>query len=77
MAAVLVAGAIPSGLAGAVSNVNGLYAVRFFIGILGSTFVPALAWSTAWFDKSIVGTANSFVGGWGNLGGGATFVIQV
>ncbi|GAA5897945.1 hypothetical protein JCM8208_003198 [Rhodotorula glutinis] len=77
MAAVLVAGAIPSGLAGAITNVNGLYAIRFFIGILGATFVPALAWSTAFFDKSIVGTANSFVGGWGNLGGGVTFVVQV
>ncbi|BGP48644.1 hypothetical protein JCM10450v2_004520 [Rhodotorula kratochvilovae] len=77
MAAILVLGAIPSGLAGAVTNVNGLYAVRFFIGILGATFVPCLAWTTAFYDKSIVGTANSFVGGWGNLGGGVTFVVQV
>ncbi|BGO91810.1 hypothetical protein NBRC10512_007607 [Rhodotorula toruloides] len=77
MAALLVAGAIPSGLAGTISSAGGLYAVRFFIGILGATFVPCLAWTTAFFDKSIVGTANSFVGGWGNLGGGVTFVVQV
>ncbi|GAA5967836.1 hypothetical protein JCM11641_005781 [Rhodosporidiobolus odoratus] len=77
MAAILVLGAIPSGLAGAISNAGGLYAIRFFIGILGATFVPCLAWTTTFFDKSIVGTANSFVGGWGNLGGGVTFVVQV
>lgn len=72
MAALLVAGAIPSGLAGTISSAGGLYAVRFFIGVLGATFVPCLAWTTAFFDKSIVGTANSFVGGWGNLGGGVS-----
>lgn len=32
MAAILVLGAIPSGLAGTVTTVHGLYAVRFFIG---------------------------------------------
>ena len=40
MAGLLIIGAIPSGLAGTVNSVGGLYAVRFFIGILGSTFVP-------------------------------------
>ncbi|GAA5999897.1 hypothetical protein JCM10207_005961 [Rhodosporidiobolus poonsookiae] len=77
MAAILVLGAIPSGLAGTISSAGGLYAVRFFIGLLGATFVPCLAWTTVFFDKSIVGTANSFVGGWGNLGGGVTFCVQV
>jgi len=77
MAIVLILGAIPSGLAGAVTSVSGLYAVRFFIGILGATFVPCQAWTTLFFDKSVVGTANAFVGGWGNLGGGITFVIMV
>ncbi|GAA6042048.1 hypothetical protein JCM8097_004079 [Rhodosporidiobolus ruineniae] len=77
MAAILVIGAIPSGLAGTISNAGGLYAIRFFIGVLGATFVPCLAWTTCFFDKSVVGTANSFVGGWGNLGGGVTFVVQV
>jgi MFS transporter, NNP family, nitrate/nitrite transporter len=32
MASVLILGAIPSGLAGTVKNVTGLYLVRFFIG---------------------------------------------
>ncbi|GAA6003720.1 uncharacterized protein JCM10292_000702 [Rhodotorula paludigena] len=77
MAIILILGAIPSGLAGTVTNVGGLYVIRFFIGILGATFVPCLAWTTAFYDKSIVGMANSFAGGWGNLGGGVTFVVQV
>ena len=96
MALMLVAGAIPSGMAGLVKNANGLYAVRFFIGILGGTFVPCQTWvrgshlasmrrmqahrslqTTAFFDKNIVGTANALVGGWGNLGGGVTFVVMV
>lgn len=40
MAALLVIGAIPSGLAGTANGPNSLYAIRFFIGILGGTFVP-------------------------------------
>ena len=40
MASLLIIGAIPSGLAGTVHSAGGLYAVRFFIGILGATFVP-------------------------------------
>ncbi|KZT38056.1 nitrate/nitrite porter [Sistotremastrum suecicum HHB10207 ss-3] len=77
MAALLIIGAIPSGLAGTVTSANGLYAVRFFIGILGGTFVPCQAWTTAFFDKKIVGRANALVGGWGNAGGGITFIIMI
>lgn len=58
MAGILVLGAIPSGLAGSISSAGGLYAIRFFIGILGATFVPCIAWTTLFFDKSIVGAAN-------------------
>ena len=76
MASLLVIGAIPSGLAGTVSSASGLYTVRFFIGILGGTFVPCQAWTTLFFDKSIVGRANAFVGGWGNAGGGVTFIVM-
>jgi len=77
MAALLILGAIPSGLAGTINSAGGLYTIRFFIGILGGTFVPCQAWTTAFFDKNIVGTANALVGGWGNLGGGVTFCVQV
>ncbi|CUA70757.1 Nitrate transporter [Rhizoctonia solani] len=77
MASLLVIGAIPSGLAGAATKASHLYAIRFFIGILGGTFVPCQAWTTAFFDKNVVGTANALVGGWGNMGGGITFIIMV
>ncbi|GAA5913646.1 uncharacterized protein JCM6883_004037 [Sporobolomyces salmoneus] len=77
MAGLLIVGSIPSGLAGTVTSAEGLYVIRFFIGILGGTFVPCLAWSTCFFDKTSVGTANALVGGWGNLGGGVTFVVMV
>jgi len=77
MASLLILGAIPSGLAGTAHNASTLYALRFFIGILGATFVPCQAWTSAFFDKNCVGTANALVGGWGNMGGGATFAIMV
>ncbi|KAI0804812.1 major facilitator superfamily domain-containing protein [Irpex lacteus] len=77
MAGILLVGAIPSGLAGTVSSAQGLYIIRFFIGILGATFVPCQAWTTAFFDTNVVGRANALVGGWGNSGGGFTFLIMV
>ncbi|EPQ25980.1 uncharacterized protein PFL1_06435 [Pseudozyma flocculosa PF-1] len=77
LAVLLILGAIPSGLAALVTNISGLEAVRFFISILGGTFVPTQAWTTTFFDKSIVGTANSFSGGWGNLGGGVTVAVMI
>ena len=66
----LLAGSIPTVLAGAVTNVKGLLALRFFVGILGGSFVPCQVWSTGFFDKNVVGTANAFTGGFGNAGGG-------
>lgn len=77
MAVLLVLGAIPSGLAGTAHTANGLYFIRFFIGILGGTFVTCQAWTTAFFDKNVVGTANALAGGWGNAGGGVTFVVMI
>ncbi|KAI0338848.1 nitrate transporter [Trametopsis cervina] len=77
MAGLLLVGAIPSGLAGTVNSAEGLYVIRFFIGILGATFVPCQVWTTTFFDTSVVGRANALVGGWGNSGGGFTFIIMV
>jgi len=77
MACLLILGAIPSGLAALVTTIGQLEAVRFFISILGGTFVPTQAWTTTFFDKSIVGTANAFAGGWGNLGGGVTVAVMI
>lgn len=62
----LLLGAIPTALAGTVTTATGLMVLRFFIGILGGSFVPCQVWSTGFFDKNIVGTANSLTGGWGN-----------
>lgn len=57
-------------------NASGLYASRFFIGILGGSFVPCQVWSTGFFDKNIVGSANALTGGWGNAGGGVTYFVM-
>jgi len=35
------------------------------------------AWTTAFYDKAVVGSANALVGGWGNTGGGVTFIVMV
>lgn len=75
-AACLLAGSLPTALAGCVFNAKGLLALRFFIGILGGSFVPCQVWSTAFFDKNVVGTANSLTGGWGNSGGGITYFVM-
>lgn len=69
-------GAIPLGLAPLVHNAPGLYASRFFIGILGGAFVPCQVWSTGFFDKNVVGTANALTGGFGTAGGGITYFIM-
>lgn len=72
----LLAGAIPSALAGTVTSASGLIALRFFIGILGGTFVPCQVWTTGFFDKNVIGTANALTAGWGNAGGGITYFVM-
>ena len=72
----LLIGAIPTFLAGTAYTVAELYALRFFIGILGGSFVPCQVWTTAFFDKNIVGTANALTAGFGNSGGGVTYFIM-
>jgi len=71
-AGVLLAGSIPTVLAGTVHSATGLIVLRFFIGILGGSFVPCQVWSTGFFDKNVVGTANALMAGIGNAGGGIT-----
>lgn len=63
-------------MAGLVTNPNGLIALRFFVGILGGTFVPCQVWCTGFFDKKVVGTANSLAAGLGNAGGGITYFVM-
>lgn len=72
----LVLGAIPTFLAGTIKNAAGLYVIRFFIGILGGSFVPCQVWTTGFYDKKIVGTANSLTAGLGNAGGGITYFLM-
>ena len=72
----LLIGAIPTFLAGTCYTVGQLMAVRFFVGILGGSFVPCQVWSTGFFDKNIVGTSNAFVAGLGNSGGGITYFLM-
>ena len=72
----LLAGAIPTALAGTISSAGGLITLRFFVGILGGSFVPCQVWSTGFFDKNVVGTANALTGGWGNSGGGITYFVM-
>ncbi|OCK98967.1 uncharacterized protein K441DRAFT_253830 [Cenococcum geophilum 1.58] len=72
----LFAGAIPTALAGTIHDSKGLIVLRFFIGILGTSFVPCQVWSTGFFDKNVVGTANALTGGWGNAGGGVTYFVM-
>ncbi|KAI1422855.1 nitrite transporter [Xylaria sp. FL1777] len=75
-AGILFVGAIPLGLAPLVHDATSLYISRFFIGILGGSFVPCLVWCTGFFDKNVVGSANALAGGWGNAGGGITYFIM-
>jgi NNP family nitrate/nitrite transporter-like MFS transporter len=76
MAGCLILGAIPSALAGTATNAKGLFVIRFFVGILGGSFVPCQVWCTGFFDKNCVGRANALAGGWGNAGGGITYFVM-
>lgn len=44
--------------------------------MLGASFVPCQVWSTGFYDKSVVGTANALAGGIGNAGGGITYFVM-
>ena len=70
----LIMGSIPTAFSGLVQNGVDVAVVRFFIGVMGATFVCTQFWSSQIFVKEFVGTANATTGGWGNLGGGVTQV---
>ncbi|ORY90120.1 major facilitator superfamily domain-containing protein [Leucosporidium creatinivorum] len=76
LVAILWASALPCGLAGTAMGVKGLYFIRFFMGLAGGAFVPAQVWVTAWFDKSVMGTATACAAGWGDSGIGWTFFVM-
>jgi MFS transporter, NNP family, nitrate/nitrite transporter len=72
----LLVGSIPTALAGTAKKATDLMVIRFFIGILGASFVPCQVWSTGFFDKNVVGTSNAFTAGLGNAGGGITYFLM-
>lgn len=66
----------PVFLISVVASPGGFQAVRLFIGISLSAFVCCQQWVGSMFNVRIVGTANAFAAGWGNLGGGVTHAIM-
>lgn len=47
----LLAGAIPTALAGTVTTPTGLIVLRFLIGVLGASFVPCQVWCTGFLRQ--------------------------
>lgn len=73
---ILLSGMIPTAMAGLVHSATGVLVIRFFVGILGASFVPCLVWSMQFFDKNVIGTANGLMAGIGNAGGGVTYFVM-
>eukprot|EP00644_Phytophthora_capsici_P005119 jgi/Phyca11/538234/estExt2_Genewise1Plus.C_PHYCAscaffold_10738 len=74
-AVLLVVGAVPVASAALVTSYTGLMLVRFFIGLVGCTFVATAYWTSTMFSHEVVGSANAISCGWGNLGAGVTYLI--
>jgi NNP family nitrate/nitrite transporter-like MFS transporter len=74
-AVLLVVGAIPVASAALVTSYTGLMFVRFFIGLVGCTFVATAYWTSTMFSHEVVGSANAISCGWGNLGAGVTYLV--
>ena len=74
--ACLLTGAIPAALSPLIRDATHLIAIRFFVGILGGTFVPCQVWINQFFDKNIIGLASALAAGWGAAGGGVTFFVM-
>lgn len=76
MAFVLIGGSFPLVFSSFVENGDELISMRFFVGLLGASFVPCQAWTTNLFSANVLGTANAIVGGWGNMGGGFSYLLM-
>jgi len=57
-------------------NAAGFIVSRLFIGFSLATFVACQFWCTSMFTTRIVGSANAFAAGWGNMGGGFTHFVM-
>lgn len=67
---------IPLLFIGISNNYESLLVFRFFIGIIGASFVITQFHTTMMFRPEIVGTANAVAAGWGNLGGGVANLVM-
>ncbi|CAG8485801.1 17552_t:CDS:2 [Racocetra persica] len=76
MSAILIIGAIPTALVGLSQGPASLITLRFFVGILGASFVPCQFWTTQMFSPNTIGGANALSAGWGNMGGGVTYLLM-
>jgi NNP family nitrate/nitrite transporter-like MFS transporter len=54
----------------------GLLLIRLCLGFIGGSFVCCQYWTSCMFAKKIIGNVNALAGGWGNLGGGFTFILM-
>jgi len=59
-----------------INSATSLYVTRFLISLVGAAFIPCQFWTTMLFSEKVVGRANAFAGGWGNLGGGLTILFM-
>ncbi|KAL8919367.1 MAG: hypothetical protein Q9208_006820 [Pyrenodesmia sp. 3 TL-2023] len=75
-AGILLLGAVPTVLAGTATTHQGIVVLRFFVGIIGGSFIPCQVWTTGFFDKNVVGTANALAAGLGNAGSGVTYFLM-
>lgn len=67
----LTLGAIPVIILGFVQTPEQFIICRFFVGLIGASFVITQFHTSLMFAPNVVGTANATSAGWGNLGGGA------
>jgi MFS transporter, NNP family, nitrate/nitrite transporter len=72
----LLVGAIPVLGIGFSNSYESFLLFRFFIGIIGASFVITQFHTSVMFAPNVVGTANAVAGGWGNLGGGVTNLVM-
>ena len=61
--AVMLFGAVWVGSSGATQNINHYVVFRFFIGMIGATFVTNQFWNTLMFAPNVVGSANGISAG--------------
>lgn len=71
-------GSTAAALTGIINGAMDLIVLRMFLGISGGVFIVSQYWTSRMFTHEVVGTANSLVAGWGNLGTViAQFVIGI